>query len=74
MNGELFPELLTQDHLSNCRNRGLGALIPPLDRWFLQVGAVIDLGSFIPSEPPGRGLLEINSMEPVMRVIVTAAV
>ena len=53
MNSELFPELLTLDHLPNGRNRGLGALIPPLERRFLQAGTLVDIGGFIPSEPSG---------------------
>ena len=70
MDSELFPELLTPDHLLNGRNRGLGALVPPLERWLLQVGTVIDPDGFIPSKPPGQGPLEINSEEHVMRIIL----
>ena len=70
MNGELFPELLTPDHLSNGGNRGLGTLIPPLKRWFLQVGTLINPDGFVPNKPSGQGPLEIDSKGPVMRVIV----
>ena len=71
MNGKLFPELLASDHLLNGRNRGLGALIPPLECWFLQAGTVVHPGGFIPSEPSGQGPLEISPEWSVMRVMVT---
>lgn len=73
VNSELFPELPTLDHLSNGRNRSLGALIPPWERWFLQVGTVINPDGLIPSKPPGHSPLKIDPEESVMRAIVVAA-
>lgn len=72
VDSELFPELLTPDHLSNGGNRGLGALIPLLQCWFLQVCTLINRNGFIPGKPSGRSPLEIDSREPTMNTIVAA--
>ena len=73
MDSEPFPELLVLNHLSDGRNRSLRAILPPLERRFLQVGSGIDPNSFIPDEPSSQSPLEISSKGTIIRLVAISA-